>query len=456
MKKIINYFIPEKYKEDTELFRKSRFVIWFLFLSLVVSNFFAVVIYLERPEDIINLTLVPAFFITFGSCLWLFRKTGAFLAITHIVGVFFILGTILIPFESGGIFSPDMPTIYIIPIFALIMGNLFTGFLYTFLMYAGIFLIYFMEKNGLADFRGQTEEIPSEYYLFNLILNALMILFLVFRNEILRLKAVNELKESNETIAHKNKEITDSINYARRIQSAILPQKEYVKQNLPDSFFFYKPKDIVSGDFYWMSERNGDVYLAVADCTGHGIPGAFMSVVGMNLLNEIVNHRNISQLTEILKELNAGVVSALQQKQTETNDGMDIALVKIPKVGGYIEYAAANRGLILFRNGTKEEYKPSKYPIGGFNSMMEKQFETHRIPTQPNDIFYLSTDGFADQFGGSKNKKLTTRNFKRKLEQISSLQLADQENELDNFFTDWKKGYEQTDDVLVAGIRIKN
>jgi serine phosphatase RsbU (regulator of sigma subunit) len=357
------------------------------------------------------------------------------------------------PSETGGIFSPDMPTVYIIPIFAIIMGNVMTGFIYAFLMYAIIFGYYFAEAEGTIDFIAQTKNLPGEYYLFNLVLNALVILFLVFRNEVLRLKAVKELKESTEMIAVKNKEITDSINYARRIQSAILPQKEYVKQNLPDSFFLYQPKDIVSGDFYWMSERNGDIYLAVADCTGHGVPGAFMSVVGMNLLNEIVNHRDIFHPSEILKELNAGVVSSLQQKQTETNDGMDIALLKISTDKKSVEYAAANRGLIQFTNGELKEYKPSKYPIGGFNSMMEKSFETLKIEVKEGDMIYLSTDGYADQFGSDKNKKITTKKFKMLLESVSSKSLSEQENHLRDFINDWKRGYEQTDDILVVGIR---
>lgn len=453
MKNIIHYFIPEKYKEEPELLRKSKFVIWFLFLVLVITTFFSVVISMERPDELLSILIAPLFIIMFGVSLWIFKRTGAFLLITHILGVFFILGMAAMPAETGGIFSPDMPTIYIIPIFALIMGNVMAGFIYAFLMFAILFGYYLAEVNGEVDFIGQTKKIPADYYLFNLVLNAFVILFLVFRNEVLRLRAVKELKDSSELIAVKNKEITDSINYARRIQSAILPQKDYVKQHLSDSFFLYKPKDIVSGDFYWISERNGDIYLAVADCTGHGVPGAFMSVVGMNLLNEIVNHQNVLHVSEILKGLNAGVVSALQQKQTETNDGMDIALIKISRDKKTIEYAAANRGLIHFTNGELKEYKPSKYPIGGFNSTMEKNFDALTIEVKSGDMIYLSTDGYADQFGSDKNKKLTTKNFKRKLSQILDLSMAEQEKELEQFLNNWKTGYEQTDDVLVVGIK---
>lgn len=454
MKKIVEYFIPEKYKGDLEYNRKSKFVIWFLFIVTLISLFFSTVIYISRPEEILNIVIAPTFLLVFGFTLWIFKRTGAFLLVTHIIGVFFVLGMAGMPAETGGIFSPDMPTVYIIPIFALIMGNLLAGFIYAFLMYVIIFGFYFAEVNGVMDFRSTTNKLPSDYYLFNLALNAFGILFLVFRNEVLRLRGVKELRESHELINLKNKEITDSINYARKIQSAILPQQDYVKKLLPDSFFFYQPKDIVSGDFYWVAERNGEIFVVVADCTGHGVPGAFMSVVGMNLLNEIVNHRGITSPSEILGELNNGVVDALQQRETASNDGMDIALVKINFANKKIEYTAANRSMILFRNGVIEEIKPTKNPIGGFNSLKEKHFETHQIQLSSGDIVYLSTDGYADQFGGEQDKKITTKNFRRLLEKVSSLSMQDQEKELSRFINDWKTGYEQTDDILVAGIKI--
>lgn len=454
MNNFISYFIPEKYLDDKELHRKSRFVIWFTVLAVVISIPILIYTYVQIPSFAVSIvgTLMIGILI---SVLGIFKYTGSFILVTHIICGTFLFLFLGSPVESGGIYSPDMPTFYIIPVFAIVIGNLRIGIFYSILIVAVFIGYHYLEGVSPEDLnREKANKLPSDYYLMNLVANAFVIIFMVYRNEKIRLQSESEIKEINHIVSEKNKEITDSINYARRIQSAILPQKDYVKKNLPESFFLYKPKDIVSGDFYWMSERNGDIYLAVADCTGHGVPGAFMSVVGINLLNEIVNHRDIFHPSEILKELNTGVISSLQQKQTETNDGMDIALVKISSDKKSVEYAAANRGLIHYRNGELQEYKPSKYPIGGFNSMMEKSFDSIQIEVNSGDMIYLSTDGYADQFGSDKNKKLTTKNFKRKLSQIFTLPLQNQERELEQFLLDWKTGYEQTDDVLVVGFRV--
>jgi hypothetical protein len=453
MYNFISYFIPEKYLDDKELHRKSKFVIWFTELCIFISIPILIYTYFQMPS--MSIVIVGSMMIgIMTSVLWIFKYSSSFILVTHIICGTFTLLFLGSPVESGGIFSPDMPTFYIIPVFAIVIGNLRIGIFYSILILAVFMGYHIQELNTVnSESRANANNLPADYYLMNLIANAFVIIFMVYRNEKMRLQSESEIKEINHIVSEKNKEITDSINYARRIQSAILPQKEYVNKVLPNSFFLYRPKDIVSGDFYWISERKGVVFIVVADCTGHGVPGAFMSVVGMNLLNEIVNHRMISNSSEILKELNAGVVSALQQKQTETNDGMDIALVKIASDKKSIEFAGGNRSLLHFRNGELTEHKPSKYPIGGFNSMMEKNFDSNTIEIDTGDLVYLSTDGFADQFGGEKNKKMTTKNFKRKLSQIYSMDLKAQEKELDHFFSEWKTGYEQTDDVLVAGIK---
>ena len=451
---LVNYFIPERYLLDKELNRKSRFIIWFVYVVVFISIPIFILTFNERPDDVGNIivgTLIPPFL--FFS-LWIFKRTGSFILITHLTCGFFTLAVSGAPMVTGGIYSPDTVAMYVIPIFALIMGNSRIGIFYAIAMMT-IFTLYFIaDKNGIMPYQEMTETLTPEYYLMNLVFNAVLILFMVFRNENLRLQLVGELKDFNKVISEKNKEITDSINYARRIQSAILPQQQIIEKLFPNSFFLYKPKDIVSGDFYWVGEKDNSVFLAVADCTGHGVPGAFMSVIGVNLLNEIINEKGITNPTIVLSELNKSIMKVLQQNQTETNDGMDISLVRINSASNQVEFAGANRPLYLLKNGELTEHKSSKFPIGGFNSGKDKNFETTKLELEKGDTFYLTSDGFADQFGGLKNKKITTKNFKKMLETFATKNLNDQQNQLEEFFNDWKKGYEQTDDVLVVGVRV--
>jgi serine phosphatase RsbU (regulator of sigma subunit) len=311
-----------------------------------------------------------------------------------------------------------------------------------------------MDMYHVMPFRKMVDTLSPGYFLMNLVTTALFLFFLIFRNEKLRLQLVSELRGSNKMILEKNQEITDSINYGRRIQNALLPQAEAMSKLFPQSFVLYKPKDIVSGDFYWISEKGGEAFLGVADCTGHGVPGAFMSMIGTSVLNQAVNEKSISDVGLVLQDLNTGIVSSLKQNETATHDGMDIALIKLNKERNKLYYAAANRPLYLVRNNELFEHKPTKQPIGGFYMEQEKNFTVTEIELQNGDCIFLSTDGFADQFGGEKNKKMTTKNFKVLLSEMGNKTPAEQQSYLDDKFTRWKGQYEQMDDVLVVGIGI--
>jgi serine phosphatase RsbU (regulator of sigma subunit) len=346
-----------------------------------------------------------------------------------------------------------MPTIYIIPIFAMIMGNVRIGLFYAFVSLLVLIGYLLFGINDTAYYLSLSNKLTPDYFFLNLALNMMVILFLVFRNENLRLKVLDKLKVSNRIISEKSKEVTDSITYAKRIQAAILPEAIAVKNLLPDSFVLYLPKDIVSGDFYWMTEKNGFLFLAIADCTGHGVPGALMSVIGVNQLNTIVQEKAIVNPSGILEELDKNVSKILNQNKKEIRDGMDIAILKISLKDRSLEFASANRPLYYVRNKTLTEIKPSKFPIGGIEFGKEKKFESVRLQLQERDVVYVSTDGYADQFGSERNKKITTKKFKGMLEAISEQQPAEQEKYLLDFFNTFKTGYEQTDDVLVAGIR---
>ena len=262
-----------------------------------------------------------------------------------------------------------------------------------------------------------------------------------------------QLEEKNMEIEEKNKDITDSIRYARRIQQAILPKEEQILHALPLSFTLYLPRDIVSGDFYWFAQKEGYVLAAAVDCTGHGVPGAFMSMIGSSLLNEMVNEKNITDPADILHSLHAGVVHALKQgeEDSDSKDGMDVALCRLNTENGDLFFAGAMRPLYLVQQDTLTEIKGDKFPIGGSRKEDGTKYTTHTVSLKPGERFYLSTDGYADQFGGPEKKKLMTKRFKELLLQIRNLPLKEQEKKLENFFTEWKGNEPQLDDVLVIG-----
>jgi serine phosphatase RsbU (regulator of sigma subunit) len=271
-----------------------------------------------------------------------------------------------------------------------------------------------------------------------------------------------EIEEKSKLIEQKNIETEQSIQYARRIQHAILPPEEEISQYLNDYFILYRSKDIVSGDFYFFSDKHandGRVYIASVDCTGHGVPGAFMSMIGYEKLKDAVDIT--SEPGKILTELNKGVKSALRQSSdvNSTRDGMDLCLCALPaKQSGKtttVSYAGANRPLWLIRKDSNivDEIKATKVAIGGLTSD-DQEFDQHEIILDKGDTIYLFSDGYADQFGGPKKKKLMTGKFKEILVSVQHLSLKEQKQYLDEFITEWMKGSEQIDDILVIGIKV--
>jgi len=270
----------------------------------------------------------------------------------------------------------------------------------------------------------------------------------------------NELAEAykiieinRDQIAEKNKNITDSINYAQRIQQAILPSKEEINKSFKEYFIFYKPKDIVSGDFYFYAQRNEKAIIAVADCTGHGVPGAFMSMIGNDLLNHIIIEKGITRPSEILNHLNKGVKKALKQEsvKSETSDGMDIALCTIDLKNNKLEYSGALRPL-FYASGDLIEIPGDKTSIGGV-TIEDYQFTNHELTLKKGDSVYIFTDGYVDQFGGEKGKKFMSKNFKNLLAGIHKKNMNEQHQILDDTLSEWAKEKEQIDDILVMGIK---
>ena len=263
----------------------------------------------------------------------------------------------------------------------------------------------------------------------------------------------SELKSANTNLNIAIEEIKDSVNYAERIQSSILPDKSVIKDYLPNHFILFKPRDVVSGDFYWFNQLEDKLFFACVDCTGHGVPGAFMSMIGNSLLNEIILTKKITSPSAILSSLNRSIFKVLKQNTSQSRDGMDMALCMIDKKNNTLTYAGANRELLHIRNHQLTEIKPTKSAIGGFTDS-NTVFPETVIHLEPDDLFYMSTDGYADQFGGEKGKKLMTKNYKDFLIQIHSLSMDEQQKALDEKISNWMgNAYAQVDDILVIGIK---
>jgi ligand-binding sensor domain-containing protein/serine phosphatase RsbU (regulator of sigma subunit) len=264
-----------------------------------------------------------------------------------------------------------------------------------------------------------------------------------------------ELDTSNKQLSHAFQEIKDSINYAQKIQTAILPLDEDIKNELEDSFVLFKPRDVVSGDFYWFYTKDEKILIAAVDCTGHGVPGAFMSMIGYSLLNEIVSKEDNLNAAQILNKLHEGVRKSLKQNRDifESKDGMDIALTVIDKASNTLQYAGAKRPLFYYNGQTFMETKADKQSIGGLEIEHDFNFTNNNFDLKKGDTFYMFTDGYIDQFGGEKDKKFSTLRLKSTLQELQHLSLKEQGIKLENIINDWKNNTEQTDDILVIGFR---
>lgn len=257
-------------------------------------------------------------------------------------------------------------------------------------------------------------------------------------------------KEKSAVIHEINQEITASINYAKRIQHTMLANQDLLKNNLSEFFVLFKPKDIVSGDFYWATSKNDKFYLAACDSTGHGVPGAFMSLLNISFLNEAINERNILAPNEICGHVRTKLIESISQDGGQ--DGMDGVVICLDKENKKLSFAAAHNAPILIRNNSVIEFEADKMPIG--KGERNENFRQQSIDVQTGDIFYLYTDGYTDQFGGPKGKKFKYKQMKALLQSICNQSLAEQKKILDAIISNWKGDLEQTDDILIIGFKI--
>ncbi|NJM15158.1 MAG: response regulator [Bacteroidales bacterium] len=308
---------------------------------------------------------------------------------------------------------------------------------------------------------GATDFITKPFKHYELLIRVKQALNLVakiskinIQNEELELQKQVLIKQ-RDLISAQKKDILDDIEYSKRIQQAILPQASLIKLLIPSHFLINKPKNIVSGDFYWVGKREEDIIVVVADCTGHGISGAFMTMAGTAFLNEIINKYNFKTAAEILDLLRKKVMKLLNQKGEvgEAADGMDIALVLINLEKGNLQFAGANNPLFLIRDNELEIIKGDRMPIG-IHRNYNQPFTNHILNLLPGDKYYLFTDGYPDQFGGPSNKKFRIHRFKELLLNNHMLPMSKQCKVIEDVFYDWKGDLEQIDDVLIMGFSL--
>lgn len=329
-------------------------------------------------------------------------------------------------------------------------------------------------KNALLakkEIENDKQRIIIGYSIVALILLIIFILY-VYRANVQRNRHNELLKSKNKIISIKNKEITDSIHYAKKIQEATLLSSNKNITALSENFILFQPKDIVSGDFYWIRAIDNKIIWAVADCTGHGVPGAFMSMIGNRLLNEIIIEKKVHSANLILDELKAKIILSLNQegKSEDSKDGMDIAICILDKDTQIVDYAGANNPIYLVKKDIVHEnriihenirtyqsdlieIKANRFPIG-YNAYLNSPFVNFQFKIEKNDVIYMFSDGYLDQFGGDRSKKLTSKRFKEILVSIYELPMSQQKEELEAAFSSWKQNLEQLDDVCVIGVRL--
>lgn len=271
-------------------------------------------------------------------------------------------------------------------------------------------------------------------------------------------KSKELIEEKHEELVRQKQEITDSINYARSIQRSLIPTEDVFNTHFIDSFVFFKPKDIVSGDFYWVYEKNNLIFYATGDCTGHGVPGGFMTMLGISYLDDIIEVKQVIDPAQILNLMRDKIISTLKQNGNfgENKDGMDVTVCCIDKANKELTYSSANNPLYLIRPSGKVKellvYKADKQPCGFYHDY--KSFNTHTVKLMEGDCIYTFSDGYPDQFGGPNGKKFMHKQFKETLTQNSHLRFSEQKLALSNIINAWKGDKDQVDDILVIGVKI--
>lgn len=454
MKNIILKFIPEKYTLDPEVIRKARLFVSTCFITSFFSSFYLFTSYIaDMPNvfwamlfNVLGFVLLPFIFKTDKIPLKILANT--YIAIGAI-------GVTITVFYTGGLISTVLPWLAVLPITSLMLIDKNSGWVWTIFTCLAIIMVGILTLNGY-NFEDETSE--SMLYIFNILnLNGLgVLIFLiatVFENT--RNLALKQLEDKKRLLDQKHKEFTDSVLYAKRIQEAIMPSIDAVHKALKNGFIMYEPKDVVAGDFFWMEipiEDPNIVYFAAADCTGHGVPGAMVSVVCSTALTKALLEEGIRDTGRLLDRTRDLVITQLAKGGEEVKDGMDISLCALNTKTNQLQWSGANNPIWIVRKKELIDIKPVKQPIGKYT--IQTPFISHQIELEEGDFLYVFTDGFQDQFGGPKGKKYKTANFKKLLLSINENSISDQKQIIESTFHDWKGELEQVDDVCIIGVKV--
>jgi serine phosphatase RsbU (regulator of sigma subunit) len=444
MKFFVDLFKYES-SEDQLTLVKEKLLINFISLTALFSLFYvSVSIFVDYWMGV---CVMSANFLLFGLILWLFlrRKASYELAANLYIANCTFVAILLCAYFSGGLFSPVLPWFILIPVIALLLlgtGINTNSWLYVAL---GMILIFgILSLNGF-DFPMAYNVRLVNFFRITCLSGLTLIIYIVTRV----FEHVKEIALAK--LSLRNQEMTDSIHYANRIQQALLTPKAEIDQHfLTESFIFFQPKDIVSGDFYWATENGDKSFLAVCDCTGHGVPGAFMSLLIISLLHECINEKGITEPHHIFNYVRSKLIRHLDGSR----DGMDGIILCFDKADGTFTYASANRNVVVIRKNGVLKFPKDRMHVGRGHSDETLSFNLHRLPVEKGDMIYLYTDGFTDLFGGPKAKKFTSRRLNEQLSEIAHHPVDVQQDRLAKIFRDWKGNIEQVDDVCLIGIKV--
>jgi serine phosphatase RsbU (regulator of sigma subunit) len=464
----VDKLIYHKDKENPETYQKGKYFVYttllFFLLCFSAIPYFGFV----QPEEI---NAHPEFLVMNVICLFLigillaiYRKYGQRVLFVNVITFMGWAGNYGTYHTTGGIFSPDNMWGIIISSWVFLVANKKSGIFWFATVLLTICFFFYADVKGYRDFFSDIRPLGSEYFFFNYFLAVVFlwaIISLYEKGKDALMKSISDakrdLEEKSRELEIRNKDVTDSINYAKKIQYAVLPHEESIYRSIPLSFIYYVPKDIVSGDFFWFHELDRDNFIIVsADCTGHGVPGAFMTVICSSLLNQIVIEDKITKPSEILSELDRRIVMTLKQekeKTTTVQDGADLSLLKVNKVTKELIISSAKRPAVFVREKSMKDIKGNKFSIGGMRTDI-KIFEEVKLDFQEDDMIYFYTDGFTDQFGGDKGKKYSSKRLKETLLSIHHLPVSEQKSKLDTIMKEWKGELDQVDDILVMGIKL--
>lgn len=467
MKHLVNYFINPKDAADPERIMKGTYfiastIVFFVLLVTSIPYFFIATPNAidEQPEVVI----ANMFFIVLALLsLFIYKKYGGRIIMVNLLTAMGFMSNYGTYYTTGGIWASDLVWGLIISAWVFLVADRISGTFWMILTVVTYCIFFYADINHHRDFLADAARMTSYYPFMNYIMAAVFLLLILYLYESGKKKFVSalhlaktEVETQKKTLESQKEDIVASINYAKKIQQAVLPHEEIVTRAIPLSFILYKPRDIVSGDFYWFHEIDRDNYiLAVADCTGHGVPGAFMTVIGSNILTQIVKENKVNSPSEILVQLDNRINETLKQdhaRYSEVQDGMDLSIIRVNKTKREFIYTSAKRVAFLIRDGKLSELKGSKFSIGGMRSGT-KTFEEITVPYQNDDLIYLFTDGYIDQFGGPDNKKFMIKRFRELILGLNKLPMPDQKKKLNDTITSWIGNNEQTDDILVVGIR---